>query len=380
MNILNIIQCTNLGGMEQTTIQRLRALKDSGHTCRVLSLNPVGALASSLEENGIPVEGLIYRGRGGWRSFPELYRKLREAPPDAILMTGHNLGATLALGNIAKGRRVLSIHFHHTGVLPDWQWRMMYRVAYTKFSAVTFATDFIRKEAETIFPPLAGISHTLRDPCVVPPLPDQEERANSRRQLGIPDNSFVIGNAGWLISRKRFDVLLKLVKVLVDRRTSVTCAIAGDGPERSRLEALCHQLGIADRIRWLGWQGDLRAFYLALDVLVFNSDWDALGRTPLEALALGTPVVASVEHGGLAEIVCDDRYGYLTSKHDLEWLADHTQKLLFNRDLARSMGMAGRSRVAQSCCPRSDIELLSELLRLPVRADHRAKDITAIIT
>src|SRR5581483_10576503 len=71
-------------------------------------------------------------------------------------------------------------------------------------------------------------------------------------------------------------------------------AIAGDGPERASLESLARETGISKSVRWLGWLKDMTSFYQALDVLQFNSDWDALGLTPVEAMSFGIPVVCSV--------------------------------------------------------------------------------------
>jgi glycosyltransferase involved in cell wall biosynthesis len=117
-------------------------------------------------------------------------------------------------------------------------------------------------------------------------------------------------------------------------------------------------------VRWLGWQEDLRNFYLALDLLIFNSDWDALGRTPIEALAFGTPLVASVEHGGIGEVINHDRYGYLTSKHDIDWLSARAWELLANPALANSTAVAARSRIAEYCSPQGDLDRVVQLLDL----------------
>ena len=79
--------------------------------------------------------------------------------------------------------------------------------------------------------------------------------------------------------------------------------IAGDGEERAKLEALAGELQIAERVKWLGWQKGLTQFYQCLDVMLFNSDWDAVGLAPLEAINYGVPLVASVQQGGLREIL-----------------------------------------------------------------------------
>src|SRR5690349_939115 len=125
MHVLNVIQCTNLGGMEQSALTLLSELQGQGHRVDMLSLNSVGALGPLLEQHGIPVHGIRYRGRGGWQSFRELRRRLAAVHPEALIMTGHNLLAMLALGDLCADRRLSMIHFHHDGVMPRWKSRLI---------------------------------------------------------------------------------------------------------------------------------------------------------------------------------------------------------------------------------------------------------------
>ena len=129
MKILNVCQCTNLGGMEQAAFRLMVAMQPLGYAFEVLSLNPLGALKPSLDGAGIPARGLSYTGRGGWRSFGQVRAGLRAARADGLLMTGPHALTMLALGRGPRGPRVLGVHYHHRGVKPDWQWRLIYRLA-----------------------------------------------------------------------------------------------------------------------------------------------------------------------------------------------------------------------------------------------------------
>jgi glycosyltransferase involved in cell wall biosynthesis len=372
MKILNIMQCTNLGGMEQASLRLMAGLQHRGHTCRVLSLNPLGALAPLLVGQGIAAQGLPYAGKGGWRSFPALRRALRGAQADALVMTGHNLLAMLALGGVARSQRVLAMHFHHTGVKPAWQWRLIYRLACRRFQAVTFPSDFVRKEAEALYPALASISQTVRNPIPLPDLPSAADRLTAREKLGLPGAALIVGNAGWLIGRKRFDVFLQVARRVIEQVPGAIFLIAGDGPEKDSLQLLARELGISGNVRWLGWQQDLGAFYHSLDLLLFNSDWDAMGLTPLEAMSYGIPVVASVVNGGLREVINSAEVGFLLPVHDLQSLAQQTVSLLQGAE-RRTVGLRGRSRIAEigspEACAASYQELLSGM-RAPGRKEQ----------
>lgn len=347
MKIVNIMQGTDLGGMEQASLRLMDGLKERGHTCEVISLNPVGALGPLLVEQGIPAIGLPYLGKWGWRSFTLIWRTLRSVQADAMLMTGHNLLAMLAMGSLCRGRRVLAIHFHHEGVKPLWQWRLIYRIACSRFQAITFPSDFVRHEAEKIYPPIKLISRTVYNPLPVWPLPTIEERQKARVALGVPLDVPVIGNAGWLIPRKRFDIFLRTAQLIAQQVPNAVFLIAGNGEERERLKDLARELNIEERVKWLGWQKNMNKFYQCLDVMLFNSDWDAMGLSPLEAISHGVPLVASVLQGGLKEILSGNDYGFLISTHDIEALAERAVYLLNNREEACKVVLMGRERIAQ---------------------------------
>lgn len=347
MKIVNIIQGTNLGGMEQASLRLMIGLKERGHSCEVISLNPIGGLGPLLVDHDIPSVGLPYLGKWGWRSYFLIRRTLRVVKADALVMTGHNLVAMLALGSLCRKKRVLAVHFHHTGVKSLWQWRLIYRIACNRFQTITFPSDFVRHEAERIYPPVKSLSYTVYNPLPLLPLPTAEEQHNARLALGLPLDTQIIGNAGWLIPRKRFDVFLRTAQLILKEVPHAMFLIAGDGEERARLEALARELNIEERVNWLGWQKDMSKFYQCLDVMLFNSDWDAMATTPLEAVNRGIPLVASNLHGGLKEILDQDVYGFLIHEHDIDSLAEKVVYFLQNPEEARKAALKGRERVAQ---------------------------------
>src|SRR5450631_3999066 len=116
MKILVIIQCTNLGGMEQCALLFMEELQRMGIESELISLNRFGELKPLIDARGIPARDLPYRGYGGWRSFWETRRMLRSTQADGLIMFGHNLMAMTALSGRLKHRSVLSMHFHHAGV------------------------------------------------------------------------------------------------------------------------------------------------------------------------------------------------------------------------------------------------------------------------
>lgn len=365
VQLLHIMQCANLGGMEQRTLELMSSLQALGCSNRLVSLNPIGRLGPLLEQRGLPARGLHYRGPSGILSIAEMAREFRrDRKPDGVIMSGHNMAAFAAMSGLSCRKKILFIHFHHEGVKSRRQWRLIYAVAARIFSTVVFCSNFIRKEAEDIYPPLRRISVTQYYPFELPPRPSEEERGAARRALGIPDGTLVVGNAGWLIPRKRWDVFLRTAAKVAAQRRDVVFLTCGDGPLREELREQSRSLGIDGRVQWLGWQEDLTNFYRCLDVLLFNTDWDALPRTPQEAGSYGVPVVASALHGGLEEVIVSEKVGFLIDRHDEDWLADRTLELLGNAELRHEMGTACRNVLAARHSPgRNALEVL-ELLDL----------------
>jgi glycosyltransferase involved in cell wall biosynthesis len=294
-----------------------------------------------------------------------VYNKLRSIPADALLMTGHHFLTMLALGDVCRGSRVLDLHSDHgaTGAKSASVWRLIYRIAVMKFQAITFPSDFVRHEAEAIYPPIAKISFTLRNPYQLPRVPDADDRSAARELLLLPNDAPVIGNAGWLIPRKRFDIFLKVGRLICQKMPETVLVVVGDGPERERLTSLASQLGISRNIKWLGWQEDMTPFFHSIDVLLFNSDWDAMPRTPIEALSYGLPVVASQVHGGLSELVEHEQNGFLLHEHDLHQLADFVLFSLSNPGEARRRGLAGRQHLAELGSVADNAHRMENLLR-----------------
>jgi glycosyltransferase involved in cell wall biosynthesis len=349
--------------MEQATLRLMQSLQAGGHILELLSLNPIGGLGPLLQEAGIPHRGLPYAGYGGSRIWRRLRRELKSCGAEALIMTGHHFLTMLGLGNFCAGHRVLAIHHYHAGVKAHWQWRLIYRLACVRFQTITYPSDFVRVEAQRIYPPVARLATTIRNPLVLPALPSPEQKLAARRSLGLPLGAPLIGNAGRLIRCKCFDVFLRTAVAIKARCPNAHFVIAGDGPERPELENLPRQTGLANAVTWLGWVRPADTLYQALDILLFNSDWDALPTTPQEAMAYGVPVVASVQNGGLSEILASGENGYLLPTHDIQALAGIVLGLFKDQHRAQAIGQAGRRTIASLCDPDAVAARYEEMLK-----------------
>jgi glycosyltransferase involved in cell wall biosynthesis len=123
--------------------------------------------------------------------------------------------------------------------------------------------------------------------------------------------------------------------------------IAGDGPDRAPLEARARELGLEGRVRFLGPQPRERVVELlrAADATILSSSWENFPHTVVEALAVGTPVLA-MEAGGVAEVVRDGVNGLLVPAGDTRALADAVRRYFADADLRSRLRAAAAPSVA----------------------------------
>jgi glycosyltransferase involved in cell wall biosynthesis len=145
---------------------------------------------------------------------------------------------------------------------------------------------------------------------------------------------------------KRTRDVLEAFRGLLDHETGAYLMLVGDGPDRKQMERSAHELGIAKRCLFLGYQDDVAAFYGAIDVLLLPSANEGTPVSVIEALAAGRPVVAT-RVGGVPDIVRDGVDGYLVAPGDPSELAERLVRLARDPDRRARMGADGRARVLQ---------------------------------
>ena len=172
-----------------------------------------------------------------------------------------------------------------------------------------------------------------------PPTPD--EIAIARRELKLPNNTRIIGTLARLDPQKGMPYLLRaLAQVPGDWRA----VIAGDGALRDELEYLSDQLGLTQRVSFLGFCDQPARVLAALDVFVLPSEWESFGLAPIEAMATGLPVVIT-RVGGMSELLIDGESGAFVAPRDVNALARALTRVLNDADLRARWGRAGRARV-----------------------------------
>jgi glycosyltransferase involved in cell wall biosynthesis len=158
--------------------------------------------------------------------------------------------------------------------------------------------------------------------------------------------------AGRLHPKKGFDVLVAALALLRDQDQAFDCEIAGEGDERPRLEGLIAQHGLQDRVRLVGWRGDVPAFLATGDVFAFPSYQEGFPLVLLEAMAVGLPAVSSAIPGPV-EMIQDGVDGALVAPGDPAALARALASLVAAPEKAVALGAAARVKVLADYGPAS---------------------------
>lgn len=167
-------------------------------------------------------------------------------------------------------------------------------------------------------------------------------REGARAELGLAPNRRYVLTICRLMVWKRVDNILR---ALVDLPTDVRLLVAGDGDMDVPWKRLAEELGVADRVTWLGNvpHAEVMLYIRAADVFVLNSEYEGLSHTLLEVLHLGTPIVASAVCGN-PEVVEDEVNGLLVDPRDPASLRAALERLLADPDLGRRFADAGLAR------------------------------------
>ena len=179
-------------------------------------------------------------------------------------------------------------------------------------------------------------------------------RQQARAALGLSPQDFVILQLGRLVPRKGIDNVIRSLQHLPASVPAKLLIVGGDGtepdetrtPEIKRLRDIARECGVLDKVTFTGHRqrSALRRYYAAANVFTTTPWYEPFGITPLEAMACGTPVVASAV-GGLPYSVTDGVTGYLVPPHEPAVLAQCLAHLHANPRLALAMGRAGMRRV-----------------------------------
>lgn len=328
------------GGAERALVRLATGLDRGRWEPTVFCLSSGGALVDELRAAKVPV---VCLGARRWNHVAVLWRLVRELRRfrPLILQTflyHANLAGRIAarvarVRTVVSGIRVAEKRSRARLWLDRWTNRLVRQNVCVSRAVAAFSVEQSGLAAEKI--------------VVIPNGVDVPRFAGAAPAdlsvFGIPARSRVLLSIGRLDPQKGLGDLIAAAAPVIHKFADVHFLLVGEGPERSHLEELIREQGLAERVHLAGWRADIPELLAAGTSLVLASHWEGLPNVILEAMAAGLPVVATrVE--GTAELVIDGQTGFLVSSRSPVELAEAIEKVLLGPAAARGMGHAGQQR------------------------------------
>lgn len=331
MKLLFFISSFQSGGAERVASILLARWCREGHeiVAAEWSLkNPFYALDPSIRlvRLGLNAEPrtLIDRVVAPLRRLACIRRTIRRESPDLVVsfMTRQNVYAAVAKVGLGIPL-VVSEHSLRSVPLVSWGLDAARSLAYRLATRVVLLT-----RADL------GAYPSLRNATAIPNPVDLSAASG-----GVAREKVILA-VGRLSPEKGMDLLVEAFSHIVDRR-GFKLRVAGEGPERTALEALIRERGLEGEVELLGRRADVYSLYEAASFLVLPSRYEGFGMVLVEAMAFGCPVVAFDCPCGPAEVVRDGVDGLLVPNGDVKALAATMERMMGDEALRDRLGRSG---------------------------------------
>lgn len=295
-----VLPALSAGGAERVIITLLNGLDRTKYDPYLVLINEKGPLGQ-LVDPSIPLHVL---GKPKvFPALPELYRHLKSAHPDIIVSTmAHMNFGCLLIKPFLRDKHfivreaVTPSYFFKENIWREFLIRTGYRVLYPSASRVISPAQVITHEFKNLLGMKCENHVLLPNPVNV-----KHIRAHENGPLPVRTGGVNFIAAGRLHPQKGFDRLIEHISN-ANFSHDWRLTILGEGSERAALEALIREKGFGDKISLPGLIDNPWPHYAAADCFLLPSRYEGLPNVVLEALACGTPVIATRESGGIAEI------------------------------------------------------------------------------
>ena len=328
MRIFNIMVSVDLGGIQQAYVDYAEALSMQGH--EVINISSRGAAINKELGDSIKLPNFT-----SWCLVSKLYLWILALIHKPDIMIAHGGRAI----NFAKSGKPRSIKL--VGVAHNYTNRRLKKCDY-----VIVITEHLRQymmdngyEASNIF----KIPNMLRI-----------SKAYNKQQF---HQLVVIGSYGRFAEQKGYEYLLQAASILQKRECNFKLILGGGGGDEDKLRALSRELGIENKVSFIGWVNDRAKFFESIDIFCLSSIEEPFGIVLLEAMEHSTPIV-STRCGGPSEIFANGNDAILADIKSGEDLADKLAELIDDSDMAESMARLAYKNLVDNY----DIKIVAEKL------------------
>lgn len=296
IKVAQILAGAAQGGAENFFVRLVRGLSSAGHIEQRAFIRNHPQRVEAIRSQGTPVQGFRFGGRLNFLDRRRYLKALAEYRPD-IVMTWMNRASVLT---------------------PNGPYRLVCRLGHYYNLKYYRHADYWIGISKGICEHLIQGGMPAERVCHIPNFADETPVAPlPRDSFDTPTDHPLLLAAGRLHVNKGFDTLLRAMT----RIPEATLWLAGAGPEEQSLKKLCAELRLNDRVRFLGWRGDVTALMQTADLFVCPSRHEGLGSIVMESWAHGCPIVAT-DSQGPGELIEDGVTGRLTPIDQPDSLGD----------------------------------------------------------
>ncbi len=339
LRVMQVMAGAREGGAETFFVSLVLALRRAGlDQLVVIRRNPTRSMA--LRQGGIEPVELRFGRWFDFRTVPGLRRQARIYRPQVVMTWLNRASGAFPRGDFLRMARLGGFYDlkyyrrcdHLIGITPGLVEHLV-------------AQGWPRARAHYL-PNFAAVG---------------EAQPVAREPLDTPAEAPLLLALGRLHRAKAIDVLLQALTL----ETRPYLWIAGDGPLRAELDALARKLGVAERVRFLGWRDDRDALFGAADICVFPSRYEPHGTVTMEAWGQRTPLVAAAS-AGPAAYLRDGEDGLLVPIDDASALAAAIGRIIDEPALAARLVEGGWRRhqdeFTEAACVARYLQLFQKLL------------------
>ncbi len=354
IRILYMIDALGFGGAERQLVRFLQHLNRDRYDPSVcaLSVRQGNVNADDIRQSGLDVNLVRVHRLLDPLGFLRLKRHLRARRP-ALVHTHLDFSATLG-GTACRKLGIPHITTLHTlgdpprGTRALWRQRLLYRVLSRSCDQIIAVSQSVREH---------HLKRSNLDPGKIVTVHNgidlqqfarqsQTDREAARRSFNIPFDAPLITTVAVLRPAKGIQHLIEAMPTMAKALPAIRVLVVGSGPNELMLKAQATALGVADRITFAGHRDDVPHLLTASDLFVLPTLRDSLPTVIIEAMAAGTPVVAS-DVDGVAEMIEDGVTGLLVPPSNPSKLADACLRLLNQPNLSSSIAHAARRAADQ---------------------------------
>ncbi|WP_176591503.1 glycosyltransferase [Sphingobium sp. EM0848] len=291
----------NQGGTNRVLCQLADGFSAAGYETFILSCTSTGILnrhfsdklCSSVENIALSNRAWKSRSWGQIRTFIRYRRWLKAVKPDIVLATGNNISWFSGLGTLLmpapRARLIIKttnpIIRERDGAFVSTIRRTVYSFLFRRADKVLTLSDAETALLQGQFPSASDRFATVFNAYITSPF----DRTGPLPPA--PGRTRIVVGIGRLVEQKNFPRLLHAFAQGSDE--NVVLKIAGEGKDRKALESLARELGITDRVQFLGFVQDIPALLASADLFVLSSDYEGLPAVVVEALGCDCPVIAT---------------------------------------------------------------------------------------